>query len=123
MRLTFLIALLVVPLWLVVRAAAPGEPDLISVFPFGGQQGAGFKATIRGRSLDHATAVWFDCEHLSATISGVENDPSASTSSKSSKKKKSSSGSSGPIQLMSVDVKVASEAPQGVHYLRVLTQG
>ncbi len=116
MRMTFWMALIASSLWLAVRAAAPGEPELISVFPFGVQQGAGLKATIRGRSLEGASAVWFDCEHLSATISGVVND--ASTSAPSKKKKSSSSA---PVQLMSVDMKAASGSALGMHYLRVLT--
>ena len=118
-RLTLCIALIAAPLWLVVRAASPAEPELASVFPFGGQQGSVFQAKIRGRSLDQVTAVWFDCEHLSATVSGVENDASAAGTSK--KKKKSSAGSSGPTQLLLVNVRVSSGAPLGVHYMRVLT--
>lgn len=94
---------------------------MISVFPFGGQQGAGFKATIRGRSLDRATAIWFDCEHLTATIAGVENDPASAAPPAPSRKKKASS--SGPIQLLSVDVNVAPGAGPGVHSMRVLTPG
>src|SRR5215467_3790445 len=119
-RLTFCMVLIAAPLWLVLRAAPPGEPDLVSVFPFGGQQGSVFQAKIRGRSLDRATAIWFDCEHLSATVSGVENDASAEGTSKK-KKRSSSSGSSGPIQLLSVSVQVSAGAPLGVHYMRVLT--
>ena len=67
--------MLAAPLWLALRAAAPAQPELVSMFPFGGQQGTSFKATIRGRLLDGATAIWFDCEHLSATITGVQPDP------------------------------------------------
>ncbi len=117
MRLMLWMALIAAPLWLVVRAAAPGEPELISVFPFGGQQGTDFKVTIRGRSLDRVSAVWFDCEHLSATIAGVENDKAAAPIA-SKRKKKSSSAE--PLQLLTVAVKVAPQAAPGVHYLRVL---
>jgi len=55
------------------------------VFPFGGQQGAEFQATIRGRSLDRVSAVWFDCEQLSASIVSVENDASAAPAAASKK--------------------------------------
>lgn len=106
-------------LWLVLWATVTGEPTLIAVFPFGGQQGAEFQATIRGRSLDGASAVWFDCEQLSATIVSVQNDKSAAPAAASRKGKKSSS--TGPIQLLTLAVKVAPEAKLGVHYLRVLT--
>jgi len=94
-----------------------GEPELLSLFPFGGQQATEFKTTIRGRSLDHVSSVWFDCDQLSATIVSVENDKSSA--SKAAKKKKKSS--SEPLQLLTLAVKVAAGAEPGVHYLRVLT--
>ncbi len=120
-RRALLAAAVVASLWLGVRAAAPPAPELVSLFPFGGQQGAEFKATIRGRALDRVTAVWFDCEHLSATISGVETDKSSGGTPKKATKKKSSSG--GPLQLLSLAVKVAPGAQAGVHYLRLLIPG
>ena len=91
------------------------------MFPFGGQQGAEFKATIRGRALDRVTAAWFDCEHLSATIGSVEIDKSSGGTPKKAARKKSSGG--GPLQLLSLAVKVAPDAQAGVHYLRLLTPG
>src|SRR6266581_6529999 len=120
MRLLLSVSMIAASLWLVLYAAVTGEPALISVFPFGGQQGAEFQATIRGRSLDRVSAVWFDCEQLSATIVSVENDKSAAPAAASKKGKKSSS-STGPLQLLTLAVKVAAGAEPGVHYLRVLT--
>jgi hypothetical protein len=107
--------------WLAVRAAAPGEPELVSIFPFGGQQGTEFAATIRGRSLDRVTAVWFDCEHLSATVTGVETEKTAGPAKKAPARKKSGGG--GPQQLLTLAVKVSPQAPAGVHYLRLLGPG
>src|SRR5580704_4813466 len=118
MRLAFSTALIATSLWLVVRAAVPGEPELLSAFPFGGQQGADFKTTIRGRSLDQVSSIWFDCDQLSATVIGVTNDKSQSASA-GKKKKKSSSAE--PLQLLTLAVKVAPGAEPGLHYLRVLT--
>ncbi len=117
MRLA-LSVLIAASLWLVVRAAVTGEPELLSLFPFGGQQGADFKTTIRGRSLDQVSSVWFDCDRLSATVVGVENDKSSAPAAGGKKKKKSSTG---PLQLLTVAVKVAPGAEPGMHYLRVLT--
>src|SRR5260370_30693593 len=71
MKVALSTALFAASLWLVVRAAVSGEPELLSAFPFGGQQGVEFKTTIRGRSLDHATAVRLHCHHLSAHIVSV----------------------------------------------------
>ncbi len=121
MRLIVWIALLAAPFWLALRAAPPAQPELVSMFPFGGQQGTSFKATIRGRFLDSVTTVWFDCEHLSATIINVQPDPAASANSSAGSKKKK--GSSAPTQLLSIDVKVAPGAGAGMHSMRILTPG
>src|SRR5579864_5996232 len=110
--------LMAASLWLVLRAAVSGEPELLSAFPFGGQRGADFKTTIRGRSLDNISSVWFDCDQLSATIVSVENDKSSASGSVGKKKKKSSVA---PPQLLNLAVKVAPGAELGTHYLRVLT--
>src|SRR5216683_6649211 len=120
MRLLLLASMIAASLWLLLCAAVTGEPALISMFPFGGQQGAEFQATIRGRSLDRVSAVWFDCEQLSASVVSVENDKSAAPAAASKKGKKSSS-STGPMQVLTLAVKVAAGAEPGVHYLRVLT--
>jgi hypothetical protein len=117
-RLALSTALIAASLWLVVRAAVSGEPELLAMFPFGGQQGADFKTSIRGRSLDHVSSVWFDCDQLSATILSVENDKSSASASAGKKKKKSSAE---PLQLLTLAVKVAAGAEPGVHYLRVLS--
>src|SRR2546430_4426838 len=74
MRVLLSASMIAASLWLVLWAAVTGEPALISVFPFGGQQGAEFQATIRGRSLERVSAVWFDCEQLSATIVSVRSE-------------------------------------------------
>src|SRR5712691_7596149 len=120
MRLLLSASMIAASLWLVLCAAVTGEPALISVFPFGGQQGAEFQTTIRGRSLDRVSAVWFDCEQLSASVISVENDKSGAPAAASKKGKKSSS-STGPLQLLTLAIKVAAGAEPGVHYLRVLT--
>ncbi|MEX2264850.1 MAG: hypothetical protein WD696_23045 [Bryobacteraceae bacterium] len=118
MRRALFAVVIAASLWVGVRAAAPTAPELISIFPFGGQQGAEFTATVRGRALDRVSTVWFDCEHLSATVSGVENEKSPASGAS---RKKSSSG--GPLQLLSLAVKAAPGAQAGIHYLRILTPG
>jgi hypothetical protein len=121
MRLALSTAFIAASILLVVRAAVTGEPELISVYPFGGQQGAEFQTTVRGRSLDRVSAIWFDCDQLSATIIGVENDKSRGPAPAATKKKKKSSSSTAPPQLLILAVKVAPGAEPGVHYMRVLT--
>jgi hypothetical protein len=121
MRLALSTAFIAASLWLVVRAAVTGEPELISVYPFGGQQGVEFQTMVRGRSLDHVSAIWFDCDQISATIVGVENDKSGAPVAAAPKKKKKSSSSTEPLQLLTLAVNVNQGAEPGVHYMRVLT--
>src|SRR5262245_58735836 len=102
MRLVLSASMIAATLWLVLWAAVTGEPALIAMFPFGGQRGAEYQATIRGRSLDRISAIWFDCEQLSATVVSVENDKSVSSVAASRKSKKSSS--TGPLQLLTLTV-------------------
>src|SRR5215467_7974984 len=56
-NLTLCIALIGTPMWIVLRAAPSGEPDLVSMFLFGGQQGSGF--LIRSFGDDHPQAVHY----------------------------------------------------------------
>jgi len=119
LRRSVVAAVIAVSVWLGARAAAPAAPELISVFPFGGQQGSEFTATIRGRSLDSVSAVWFDCEHLSATTSAVTLEKAPVDRAPKASKRKSSS--SAPLQLLTLTVKVAPGAQAGVHSMRILT--
>jgi hypothetical protein len=67
------------------------------------------------------SAVWFDCEHLSATVTGVEDDRSASSGAAKKRKKGPTSASGGPSQVLSLIVKASPAAQPGVHYMRVMT--
>ena len=120
-RSMMMVAMSVIPLWLVGRAAVRGEPELTSIFPLGGQPGVEFHVAVRGRSLDRVSSVWFDCEHLSATVRGVEDDKSASSGGAKKKKKSPSSASGGPPQVLLLTVKASDGAQPGVHYMRVMT--
>ena len=50
----------------------PADPELISLFPLGGQQGTILEVEIRGKSLDGAYAVWLDPQGLKARVKGVD---------------------------------------------------
>lgn len=50
----------------------PVEPEVISIFPLGGQQGEILEVEIRGRTLEEAYAIWFDTEGLEAQVKTVE---------------------------------------------------
>ncbi len=53
-------------------AKPPAEPEVISVFPLGGQQGTVVEVEIRGRTLQGAYAISFDKKGLKAQVEKVE---------------------------------------------------
>ena len=68
-------SLRVLALLLFGPAAAAGEPQILSVFPIGGQQGTTYRAAIRGHSLDGAYALWFASPTFEAKVLTLEEDP------------------------------------------------
>ena len=42
------------------------EPEMVSVFPLGGQRGTRFQVEVRGQHLQNVSGVWFDSESLRA---------------------------------------------------------
>ena len=69
---------------------APPEPMLISVFPPGGQQGAGVELEIRGEALDGAYSIVFGSSGLEARVGEVEMIEGPEPARPSPKKEKSS---------------------------------
>ena len=49
-----------------------GDPEIVSIFPMGGRQGAVHQAQVRGRNLNGTYAVWFSSPHLQARVEAVE---------------------------------------------------
>ena len=49
-----------------------GEPEMVSIFPMAGRQGAAFQAEVRGRNLEGTYAVWSSSPHLQARVEAVE---------------------------------------------------
>ena len=65
--------LAVVPLWPQDKKDSPAaEPEVVSIFPLGGERGATLNAEIRGNTLDGAYAVWFDAEGVKAQVTKLE---------------------------------------------------
>jgi len=52
--------------------ATLGEPELISIFPLGGQRGSTFEAEVRGKNLDGVSALWFLQPGFRAEIKKIE---------------------------------------------------
>ena len=101
------------------HAEPPAEPQIISVFPMGGQVGASFSATIRGQSMDGAYALWFEGTGMKATITALDveqppQDDKPKKKSASKKKKKE-------IQLLGVTLEIDKKAGAGAHAFRVVT--
>jgi hypothetical protein len=96
-----------------LAAAAPAEPQIISVYPIGGQPGGTFRAVIRGNDLGATSGLWFEDEGLQASVVGVEAEPPQDPKSKRAK----------PVDLLHVEFRLAPAVRPGVHALRVITPG
>ena len=110
---------LVLLLWLGSAAAAGDDavPQLVSVFPIGGQQGTTYRTAIRGHSLDGAYALWFAFPAFEAKVLTLEEDPD-----QPEPEKRDEDDCEPPvIQRLEVDIRVPSEADFGRHLFRVVT--
>ncbi len=68
---SFLLCVLTGPLWSAQEVETP-DPELLSLFPLGGQRGTAVEAQIRGRQLGGSYAVWPQSDGLTARIKKVE---------------------------------------------------
>jgi hypothetical protein len=99
-----------------LRAATPAEPQLLSVYPIGGQAGTTYRATVRGRALAGAYAVWFGATGVEGEIAGFEADadrPGAAADK----------ARTGPktVQSVEIEFRLTAEAPVGGHSFRLIT--
>ena len=95
--------------------AAP-EPKLVSVFPPGGQQGAGIEIEIRGEALDGAYSIVFDSSGLEARVGEAEMIKKPEPAGPYPKKEKSS-----PFFLVTAHLTVESSVPAGTHPFRLVS--
>ncbi len=73
--MTFLhqrIRILPVLAFLIPATYQGSEPEATSISPLGGRRGSHFEATVRGKSLQGAYAVWFDREGIAARVKRIE---------------------------------------------------
>lgn len=66
------IGILAVMALLLPVTSEASEPQALSIAPLGGQTGARLEATLRGRSLQGAYALWIDRKGVAATIERIE---------------------------------------------------
>ncbi len=106
------------PIWAEVEA--PAEPQILSVFPLGGQLGAELQASLRGHALDGAYALWFDTRQLPARIVDLKTEQLPVSSAR-----KPDRGDSvkEPIQVLKLNFQIPDAASPGAHSVRVLTPG
>jgi len=102
------------------KVEAPAQPQILSVFPLGGQPGAELQATLRGHLLDGTYALWFDNQFLAVRILNLRTEqipvsPAAKPGSKDSSKK--------PVQVLKLAFQIPDHALMGAHAVRVLTPG
>ena len=104
------------PIW--AGGNTPIPPEILSLFPLGGQPGAKLQATLRGHALDGTYALWFDSQHLTVQVLHLHTEelPEASA-----KKPDGEDASKTPIQVLKLAFQIPDDAPLGAHAVRVLT--
>ena len=116
MRVFFYFMLLLLVFPLAAWAEGQNEPQLVSFFPVGGQQGTRFELRIQGQHLEGAYGVWLDCESLQGKVQRVEG---VELPAKQEQGKKASPPKKG--QQVVLDLSVGRSAEVGAHSLRLVT--
>jgi hypothetical protein len=93
--------------------AQPHDPKAISIFPFTGQRGTTFTATVRGNELKGATAVSAGSAPFTVSVDGVETEPAPENSKP---------GKAAAIDLVKLRVQVPAEAKPGRYPIRLITR-
>jgi len=91
----------------------PGEPKLSSVYPFTGQRGTTFTATVRGTGLHGATSVFAKNAPFTAEIEIAEIEPPEELSPSAKAKT--------PIDLIRVRIQIDGAAKAGRYPIRLVT--
>ena len=92
------------------------EPQLLSVFPWVGQQSTKVQAEVRGNVLAGAYAVWFEDQGLSGRVVKVEEIKTDDPPPPQEKKEKPA-----PLYQVSIEVQITPQADRGNHSLRLGT--
>ena len=86
-------------------AEKSAPPELTSLFPLGGTPGSSFEATILGKHLEHAAAVWSPSAGLTAEIMTLESGATAKDADR-----------------LRLRFHLTAQLPSGPHDLRLITQ-
>ncbi len=106
------------PIW--AQVGEPVHPEILSIFPLGGQPGAELQATFRGHALDGTYALWFDSQQLAARVLHLKTEKRPDASAK---KRNSEDSSEAPIHVLKLAFQIPDQATLGAHPVRVLTPG
>lgn len=99
-----------------VVALRAQDPEILSLSPLGGQQGARFTVQVRGKNLEGAYAVWFDCSRLKASVQKIDTTPLDPEQEAAPDK-----DSDEKAYLVRIRMQVARSAPVGAHRLRLIS--
>jgi hypothetical protein len=91
-------------------------PEIISIFPGGARQGTTIDAEIRGKELEGAYGVWFECDELQGEIRGIEKIELDATKGYEAEKVEVAQG-----YRVFVKLRVDQNADGGVHSLRLVS--
>jgi hypothetical protein len=90
-------------------SSSPGDPTIKSVFPFTGQSGTTFVATVRGSYLRKPAAVFVDGAPFTATIESDESDVSETAANRQA-----------PDDLVRVRFQIQADAKPGRYFFRLM---
>ncbi len=97
------------------EAVRSAPPEVLSLFPLGGQPGQKFPVILRGRSLEGAHALWLDSSDVSATVLSLQNEENIGS------EKIHKDAEAKPVQLLTAQFRIDPIAAPGPRTLRVIT--
>ncbi len=95
----------------------PKEPEIVSIFPAGGGQGAHLDVSIQGTDLEGVYAAWFETEGLSGSVGNVEPIELSEVAGAGPRKELEKF----PGHRVSLNVDVGPKAKAGRHSVRLVT--
>ena len=112
-RLSQPIRILPLLVFLIPAVYQGAEPEAVSISPLGGRRGTHLEATVRGKSLQGAYAVWFDRKGITARIKRIEELQAGGEENQSEKSVK--------VQKLVLGLQIDAAAGLGRYTLRLVS--
>ncbi len=112
-RLSQPIRILPLLVFLIPAVYQGAEPEAVSISPLGGRRGTHLEATVRGKSLQGAYAVWFDRKGITARIKRIEELQAGGEENQSEKSVK--------VQKLVLGLQIDAAAGAGRYTLRLVS--